>query len=216
VPWDDDLDIAVWVDDIPRTIAALSSLPTPYGLYRDPPGQTPFRRVTDLSTRLIGPDGSMWPLGIFLDLIPMMTWRCMRSLRLHEALQGFEAREQVRYSQQWWKRMIKRVIYGCRVECVAALFRDRMFCPMVARGHTRRRAAGRGVVSGTMATPWVGRYPWSTMFPTVPRELLGVRVHSPRDINGFLERRYGPQFRQLPAAESRSGHYAHAVRVGDE
>lgn len=215
VPWDDDLDIAVWVDDIPRTVEALSDLPAPYGLHHERPGQTPFCRVTDLSTRLIGPDGSTWPLGIFLDLIPMMTWRSTRSLRLNEALQGFEARDRVKYSKQRWKRVIKRMIYRCRMECVAVVFRDRLFCPTVTRGHVRRCAARRGVVSGTLSTPWVGRYPWSTMFPTVPRELLGVRVQSPHDINDFLVRRYGPGFRQPPAPGNRIGHYAYAVRVGE-
>lgn len=215
VPWDDDLDIAVWVDDIPRTIAALSDLPAPYGLHHDEPGQTPFCRVTDLSTRLIGPDGSTWPLGVFLDLIPMMTWSSVLSIRINEALQGFQPPDRVKFSRQPWKRLIKRMIYACRVECAVVAVRDRMFCPRVMAAHAVRKARGVGIVSGTIQTPWIGRYPWSTLFPTVPRELLGVRVHSPRDIDDFLLRRYGPGFRQPPALGNRTGHYAYAVRVGE-
>ncbi|MBU3729183.1 MAG: LicD family protein [Phycisphaerales bacterium] len=213
VPWDDDLDIAVWVDDIPRTVEALSNLPAPYGMYRDPPGQTPFCRVTDLSTRLIGPDGSRWPLGIFLDLIPMMTWASMRSFQVNDALQGFGPRDRVKFSQHPLKRLVKRTIYSCRLEGAIIAVREGLFCPWVIAGHARRRARGRGIVSGTIRTPWIGRYPWSTVFPTRPRELLGVRVQSPRDIEDFLVRRYGPEFRQPPAEANRMGHYAHAVRV---
>ena len=83
VPWDDDLDIAVWVDEIPRAIAALSDLPAPYGLHHERPGATPFCRVTDRSTRLIGPTGCEWGIGIFLDLIPMMTWGSATSLQIN-------------------------------------------------------------------------------------------------------------------------------------
>lgn len=213
VPWDDDLDIAVWVDEIPRVIAALSHLPAPYRLHHEPPGTTPFCRVTDFSTRLIGPSGCTWNIGVFLDLIPMMAWRSRLSLRLSEALQGFEPRDRARFSRQRWKRAVKRLIYACRAEGAIVAARDRLFCPWLMDRHRTLRRRGRGIVSGSIPTPWVGRYPCSTIFPTVPRELLGVRVQTPHDIDDFLVRRYGQDYRQIPPPERRWGHCAHAVRV---
>lgn len=213
IPWDDDLDLAVWVDDIPKVIAALSGLPAPYGLHHEPPGATPFCRVTDRSTRLIGPDGSEWSIGIFLDLIPMMAWGSMGSIRLNQMLQGFEPRDRVRFSRQRWKRVVKRLIYACRAERAVIAARDRVLCPQFIAEHQRRRSHRGGIVSGTIQTPWVGRYPWSTMFPTVPRELMGVRVQTPHDIQDFLVRRYGRDHSQIPPPERRWGHYSHAVRA---
>ena len=56
VPWDDDLDIAVWAGDMPRFIAAAQQLPAP-------------------------PDQ---PNGVFFDVVPMMHCRSAPWKRLDD------------------------------------------------------------------------------------------------------------------------------------
>ena len=128
---------------------------------------------------------------------------------------GIRAARSRQVLRQRWKRAVKRAIYACRAKGAVAAARDRLLCPWFVAGHERKKSSHRGIVSGTIATPWVGRYPWSTLFPTVTRELMGVRVQAPRNMEDFLVRRYGPDYRQCPPVEARVGHYAHAVRVAE-
>jgi hypothetical protein len=212
VPWDDDLDVAVWIDDIPRVLDSLANLPPPFALHHEPPGHLPCCRVTDRSTQLVGPDGAKWSLGVFVDIIPMMCWPSTKWIALNQLLEGFGPRSEVRYSSRRWKRLIKRLAYVLHLERSVQSVRDRIVRPWLLRQHQRGRSASRGIVSGTISAPWAGRYPWSTVFPAVDRELAGVRVKSPRDLHDFLVRRYGPRYRDVQEKEFRWTHFKYALR----
>lgn len=215
VPWDDDLDIAVWADDIPRVTAALEDLPPPFSLLPERRLAHPFSRVADQSTRLVGHDGVTWPLGVFIDLVPMMMWRSGRALLANRAINALRIRAREGGARRRCADAVMDGVRSMRVDALVRPVRERIVHPMLLDQHRECRSMRCGIVSGGLHAEWVGRYPWSTVFPTVPRELLGVRVRSPHDIEDFLVRRYGPDFRAPPAPERRDRHYAHAVHVGE-
>ena len=78
VPWDDDLDIAVWADDMPRFFAVAQQLPAP-------------------------PDQ---PNGVFIDVVPMMHWRSARWKRLDDVYARLLAVSRTPYPPVRWKRVI--------------------------------------------------------------------------------------------------------------
>ena len=215
VPWDDDLDIAVWVDDIPRVSAALEGLPPPFALLPERRLAHPFARIADQSTRLVGHDGSTWPLGVFIDLVPMMMWRSGRALLANRAFNALRIQVRAGGAPPRWPDAFMHGVRAARADALVRPLRERIVHPLLLRQHLECRSRRCGIVSGGLHAEWVGRYPWSTVFPTVRRELLGVRVRSPHDIEDFLVRRYGPEYRTLPAPERRQRHYAHAVHAGE-
>ena len=79
VPWDDDLDIAVWADDMPRFIAAAQQLPAPFLAVKKPQELNPTIKIMDNRTRIHGahdaPAPPDQPNGLFFDVMPMMHWR---------------------------------------------------------------------------------------------------------------------------------------------
>lgn len=215
VPWDDDLDIAVWVDDIPRVAASLADLPPPCALLPERRLAHPFSRVADQSTRLVGHDGATWPLGVFIDLVPMMMWRSERALLANRAFNALRIRVREGGARRRCSDAVMDAVRAARADALVRPVRERIVHPLLLEQHRECRSRRCGIVSGGLHAEWVGRYPWSTVFPTVHRDLLGVSVRSPHDIEDFLVRRYGPEFRTLPAPERRERHYAQAVHVGE-
>jgi glycerol-3-phosphate cytidylyltransferase-like family protein len=213
VPWDDDLDIAVWVDDIPRVTASFEDLPQPIALLPERRLAHPFSRIADQSTGLVGRDGSMWPLGVFIDLVPMVMWRSGRALLANRAFNALRIQVRDGSVRRGCAGAIMDALRATRADALVRPVRERIVHPVLLEQHRECRSRRCGIVSGGLHAEWVGRYPWSTVFPTVKRELLGVRVRSPHDIDDFLVRRYGPDYRQLPAPERRDRHYAYAVHV---
>ncbi|MGV8840111.1 MAG: LicD family protein [Bauldia sp.] len=210
VPWDDDLDIAIWASEMPRFVAAMAALPAHFSVRVKSDRTNPSYMVMDMRTRAEGSgfDGA----GIFIDIMPMMVWRSARWKALDRTLD--------RVRRLGWnegsspaRNAVKRVLAIAQVPAVAAWLAERYVYPLFRRQDLAGRRAGRGVVTGAYRQTWGGTYDYGTVFPLQEVRFCGVALLAPRDLHGYLSRRYGPDYMQPPPEELRRKHFAGAVRV---
>ena len=111
VPWDDDLDIAVWAGDMPRFLAAARQLPAPLLAVKKPQEINPTIKIMDNRTRIHGahdaPAPPNQPNGVFIDVVPIMHWRSARWKRLDDVYTRLLAVSRTPRSTVPWKRGIK-------------------------------------------------------------------------------------------------------------
>lgn len=213
VPWDDDLDIAIWYCDMPRFVSAMEALPAHLAVRCKSTSINPPYEVMDVRTKTSGGD----PLHgghLSIDLVPMMHWRSMRWVRLDDAL----ARAS-RMSTEWshggrFRRVLKSLLVGARVPEAAGWLRERLLYPRLGRHDLACRRTGRGVVTSAYGRHWVGRYPHDVVYPLRTASFCGVAVAVPRDLHRFLTLRYGADYMEIPPPSARWTHFQRALWVG--
>lgn len=213
VPWDDDLDIAVWASDMPRFVAAMAALPAHFAVRPKSDGTNPAYMVMDVRTRTVG--SGFDDAGIFIDILPMMVWRSVRWKSLDRTLDRLQCLGPNDGSSAAWNA-VKRVLVGARVPGLAAWLSERCFYPLFRRQDRAGRRAGRGIVTGAHRRTWGGMYDYGTIFPLQETRFCGVPLSAPRDLHGYLSRRYGPDYMQPPPEELRWKHFSGALRVTAE
>jgi len=214
VPWDDDLDIAVWASDMPRFVKAMETLPAHLALRVKSEGANPPYHVMDMRTRTLD-SGWAGDVGVFIDVLPMMLWRSPAWKRLDRTLERLR-RIGLNEGSPAYSNAVKRVLLLARVPRLAAWLCERHFYPLVQRQDLAGRRAGRGVVTAAYRRSWIGSYDHDTLLPLQETGFCGVPVFVPRDLHGFLRRRYGPDYMQPPPEEDRWKHFSGAFRVSPE
>ncbi|MCW5716220.1 MAG: LicD family protein [Bauldia sp.] len=215
VPWDDDLDIAIWAADMPRFVDAMSALPAHFEVHAKSDGANPLRMVMDKRTRTVDADGGSKDAGVFVDVVPMMLWRSAAWKEMDIALERLRG---LGWNRGSWPAMnaIKRLLVLACVPEVAAWLGERHFYRRFLRHDAECRKAGRGVVTAAYRRSWVGRYPYHTVFPLQTAVFCGVAVRVPRDLDDFLRRRYGSDYMQIPPEDARWAHFSGARRIAPE
>lgn len=211
VPWDDDLDIAVWAADMPRFVAAMAALPAHIAVRLKSDVTNSSYLVMDTRTRTHG-SGYAVDVGIFIDVLPMMLWRSPAWKRLDRILDRIR-RLAWNAGSPRASNVIKRVLILARVPDLAAWLCERRFYPLFRKQDAEGRWAGRGIITAAYRRSWIGSYDHDTVLPLREAAFCGMPVFVPRDLHAFLRRRYGPDYMQLPPEELRWKHFAEAVRV---
>lgn len=214
VPWDDDLDLAVFAADMPRFRSAMSALPPHLSVRPKSDAVHPSLMVMDTRTRTAG-HGFEAETGVFIDVVPMMVWRSARWKRLDLALDRLRRIGWNAGSAPAMNRL-KRVLAALRVPALAAWLGDGHFRRLAERHDREGRRAGRGVVTAAYRRVWVGAYDYATVFPLREAEFCGVAVAVPNDLHGFLRGRYGDGYMEIPPPGARWSHFASAVKVSAE
>lgn len=213
IPWDDDLDIAVWAGDMPNFLAAMRHLPARFRLLPEKRPQYPAYKVSDTRTQVDGQTGFDDPCGIFIDVIPMMHWQSLGWKRLDNLLARITAFKEHPYSADWWKQLVKRAVSATALYRLVPLVYRMGLQAMFERMDLRCRLGRIGIISGAIGRPWVGKYPWSTVYPLQRDRLAGVEVLVPNDLNRFLTLRYGADYMKPLEPARRWTHFGEARRV---
>lgn len=205
VPWDDDLDLAVWSGDFPQLLHALASLPAPYKAARIPEMYNAPVKVYDQRTRIHshGPDDGT---AVFIDIMPMMHWRSRRWKRLDNFLtSGRRKLNTVNTSK------VRRVSDALRITDPLARLEVKLtndvFLPAIHRQEIRLMKEGRGIISGAYGRKWHGFFEHDVIYPLARRSFCGTMVNVPRNLERFLELRYGPDYMEIPGEDKRWLHY---------
>lgn len=206
VPWDDDLDIAVWAGDMPRLIEAMAALPPHLRLEASSEELNPTIKVVDCDTETWGGKSGEVD-GIFVDILPMMHWRSLVWKKLDNlvgriiwlsqpkkgpALQSFPLAGLHRFAR-WLRRRY----------LLAKFHRDDIAC----------RRKSRGLISGATGRKWIGYFDHDVIFPLATAQFCGVEIKVPRDLHRFLSLRYGPDYMTLPDPSVRWRHFKGARKV---
>ncbi|MCC6735220.1 MAG: LicD family protein [Bauldia sp.] len=212
VPWDDDLDLAVWASDMPRFVAAMAALPAHLAMRVKSDQTNPSYMVMDMRTRTV--DSGFEGAGVFIDIMPMMLWRSARWKAFDRTLD--------RVRRLGWnagsppaRNAVKRALRLARVPGAAAWLAERCFYPLFRRQDRAGRRSGRGVVTAAYRQIWPGLYDYRTVFPVQTARFCGVAVSAPRDLHRYLSRRYGPDYMQPPPEEARWRHFSGALRIAE-
>ncbi|MEW9805400.1 LicD family protein [Mesorhizobium marinum] len=215
VPWDDDLDLAIWAGDVPAFLLAMNQLPTHLAVRAEPPDYHPayghpLYKVMDARTRVTGGD-ALDGDGVFIDIVPMMHWkgRITKSIESRfcriGGLRNFRPREDLKHSPL--REFGRSLALG---------FLRRVLHPIFLRQDAECRAKKAGIVTGAFGRKWVGRFEYDVVFPLQRTTFCGVSVLAPRDIHGFLVRRYDANYMTVPDERSRWRHFTSASVVEDQ
>ena len=206
VPWDDDLDIAVWAGDMPRLIEAMAELPPHLRLEASSEELNPTIKVVDCDTETWG--GQSWEVdGIFVDIIPMMHWRS----RVWKKLDNLVGRI-IRLSQPKEGPALQRFALA-GLHRFARWLRRRYLLAKFHRDDIACRREGRGLISGASGRKWTGYFGHDVIFPLDTAQFCGVEIKVPRDLHRFLSLRYGEDYMTLPDPSVRWRHFKGARKV---
>ncbi|MDS3860063.1 LicD family protein [Thermosynechococcaceae cyanobacterium BACA0444] len=211
VPWDDDLDLAVWARDWQRLPEIFSHLPPPYATFLKGSSYFPTFNVFDTSTHLSGARDTS-SAGVFIDIVPMMIWPGKFSKLLDRVI-GVLARPEPSQSPVAWKRWISKIICWLKVAPLFENFQKKIFFSYILEWDRRLWIQEQGLVTGAVGRPWRGKYPFEVIFPTQMSHIHQVPVKIPRHLNQFLKTRYGEDYLEIPDETQRWRHFQHAYRI---
>jgi len=212
VPWDDDLDIAVWAGDMPRFVAAMQTLPGHLVLRLKSRAICPAYEILDARTRVWG--GAHHPGSVFVDVLPMMHWRSLAWKRLDDFVGWLSRMARVPVGGAPLRTSAKALVCAVGIPRLAAWFGGEVLYKFFRRADLACREARQGVVTGGFGRPWVGRYPHDVIYPLRKASFCGVSLNVPSDLHRFLTLRYGPDYLALPPPQSRWTHFEGAVWTG--
>lgn len=209
VPWDDDLDLAIWQVDIPRFLAAARSLPPRFTLAPCASASALILKVFDQHTTALDPDGIPLP-GVFVDVIAMGCWPSRFWKQLDNHITSLALLKRYPGSSNPWKRAGKQLAQLLHYPSWGPwLYRRILVNPLKCWGQRCRRQR-TGVISGATGGYWRGIYPWDVVYPLRMRQLEGLSVPTPNQLHRFLVLRYGSHYLDIPPEDTRWRHISSA------
>lgn len=204
VPWDDDIDIAMRLADIPRFVEA-AERELPNGLFlqtmqSDPSCRLPLIKVRDTNSFLVeGGDDFNRPYhkGLFVDIFPLMPYPSVSRRFCKKVVKGYCRANGVLLQQHvyswrsvaelfWFgaKRMYYRLLWA-----LACTFR-----PMNEFFSNTLETNGYGIIHRV-----------TDIFPVSTISFEGETFSAPADPDAYLRNIYG-DYKKLPPEEERHGH----------
>ena len=204
IPWDDDIDIAMPLDDLPRFVE-VARKELPEGLFMqtmetDPSCRLPIAKVRDLNSFLVEyADDFTRPYqkGIYVDIFPMLPYPSVSRRFCKRVAKGYCKANAILQSQHYysWRSTaelfwfgMKRAIYSLEWR-LASLFckHDRYYSNVLNNN-------GYGIMHETRS-----------IFPTAPIQFEERTFQGPADPDSYLRDLYG-DYMQLPPEDKRHGH----------
>ena len=213
VPWDDDLDIAIFAKDIPVFLEAMNLLPDPYKIQPKQQKINPTYKVFDSSTIIcLKPDVLNPNLGIFVDVIPMMVWPS-NLCKNFDNIVTIVSHDQVSNSPVIWRRFVKNIIYYLRISGIFLHMQKHFFHPIFMEISCFLYKRKIGIISGATGRIWRGKYPWKTIFPLQEEKLEWLTLKVPNDLKNFLRLLYGDDYMNIQDPSKRWNHFHQAYRL---
>ena len=204
IPWDDDIDIAMRKEDIPRFVeAAKRDLPKDLFMQTmetDPSCRLPIIKVRDLNSFLVenGDDFTRpYQKGLYVDIFPLMPYPSVSKAFCKRVVRGYCRANGILLQQHTysWRSVAElfwfgtKHMYYCLLWSLACLThpKDKFFSNTLETN-------GYGIIHRV-----------DDIFPTSKIEFEGELFRAPADPDAYLRNIYG-NYMQLPPEDKRKGH----------
>lgn len=204
IPWDDDIDIAMRKDDIPRFVEAAKH-DLPEGLFMqtmetDPECRLPIVKVRDTNSFVVeyGDDFRRnYQKGLFVDIFPLMPYPdvspkfCKKIVRGYCRANGILLQQHV-YS---WRSVAELFWFGAKRAYFSAVWKlAYAFLPKKTYFSNTIETNGYGIIHKV-----------KDIFPVGKIQFEGETFSAPADPDQYLRNIYG-DYMKLPPEEKRKGH----------
>lgn len=204
VPWDDDVDIAMRLEDVPRFKAAAAK-ELPEGLFlqspeTDPSVRLPILKVRDLGSLLVEPGDDFsrpYAKGLYVDIFPMTAYPSVSKGFVRKVARGYCRANAILSSPHYYtaRAFAEFFYFGAK----------RAACRLLWAAASAGRMKGE-YLSNTLDNNGYGiMHRTASVLPAGEIEFEGFRFSAPADPQAYLRDLYG-DFMQLPPEEKRKGH----------
>ena len=206
IPWDDDIDIAMREEDLPRFIeAAKEELPD--GLFiqtkeTDPTFNSPITKVRDKNSIIIehGDDMSLpYNKGLFVDIFPFVPYPNISRRLCKKIAKGYCRANSILHKKHTysWRSIAELFWFGAKKMCCFIVWK--IVCLFTGK---------KAYFSNTLAENGYGiMHEADAIFPTKPITFEGETFLGPANPDAYLKELFG-DYMQLPPEEKRKGHAA--------
>lgn len=204
IPWDDDIDICISKNDLPRLIeASRHDLPEDFYLQcpdNDPDMRLPILKVRDRHSLLVeaADDFSRkYGKGLYVDIFPMEYWPSFPDRMSRTLARGYCRANAILHSAHYysWRSCAELFYFGLKRGLFAALWKvGAMFCKKNTYYSNTLNNSGNG-----------NRHLHSTIFPLSEIQFEGTTFKAPNNTDLYLRDLF-KDYMQLPPEEQRTGH----------
>ncbi len=205
IPWDDDVDICMPLEDIPRFVeVAQQELPEEYFVQTretDPTCRQTYPKVRDTHSVIfesVDDLAAPYAKGLFVDIFPMICYPKISPRHIRKWAKGY-CRSNAILSHQHhysWKSVAELFYFGIL----------RTYYKL--RWNIAMRLHGKGEHYGTI-TSCSGNgnmHLHTSVFPLTEIEFEGTKFLAPHDSDAYLRDLFGNSYMQLPPEEQRQSH----------
>lgn len=203
IPWDDDIDICIPVEDLPRLVEACRELPKHLSLQcpeTEPQMRMPVYKVRDNNSLIVeaGDDFSRsYEKGLFVDIFPMTAWPSFGAKFSRKVARGYCRANAILHAQHYYSlRSTAELFYfGMKRALFATMWKiGGWFCRKDEYYSNTLDNSGNG-----------NRHLRSTVFPLTEIEFEGERFKAPANVDQYLKDLFR-DYMALPPEEHRTGH----------
>lgn len=204
IPWDDDIDICVRLEDMPRLVeAAKKELPEHLFMQTpetDPQVRLPICKVRDLNSLIVeaGDDFTQpYAKGLYIDIFPMMAWPSFSDGFSRKVARGYCRANAILHNQHRYSaRSFAEFFYfgAKRAVCSMLWTVGGWFCKKDEFFSNTLDNSGNG-----------NRHRTNTIFPLSTIVFEGETFKAPHDVDTYLKDLFR-NYMQLPPEDQRGGH----------
>ena len=203
IPWDDDIDICIPVEDLPRLVEACRELPEHLSLQcpaTEPEMRMPVYKVRDNNSLIVeaGDDFALsYEKGLFVDIFPMTAWPSFSAKFSRKVARGYCRANAILHAQHYYSlRSTAELFYfGMKRALFATMWKvGGWFCRKDEYYSNTLDNSGNG-----------NRHLRSTVFPLTEIEFEGERFKAPANVDQYLKDLFR-DYMALPPEEHRTGH----------
>ena len=204
IPWDDDIDIAMRLTDLPRFVeAAKRELPKHLEMQTpdtDPNVRLPIFKVRDKNSFLVEADDDFsrpYAKGLYVDIFPMIPYPACSRTFIKKVAKGYCRANAILQAQHYysWRSFAEFFYFTLKRFCCKALFR--MACLLKDTGEYTSNTLnnnGYGIMHRT-----------DSIFPTRRIRFEDAEFSAPANPDAYLKDLYR-NYMELPPADKRGGH----------
>ena len=204
IPWDDDIDLAMRRDDLPRFVE-VAKRELPDWLYVQTPENDPTRlpmvKIRDRNSFLAEPTDDFtqpYPKGLFVDIFPLEPYPNVSRAFCRRIAKGYCTANGVLHAKHYYslRSVVELPWFGIK----RSLYRLVWKLACLLRG-TRRH------YGNTLSTNGYGIiHLYDDIFPTSTIEFEGQAFRAPARPEAYTANIYGPDYMQLPPEDKRKVH----------